>query len=470
MTSKEAIQLYNRTAAEKGLIIPGHSHGGGLSLHGNNSTSATINWTNIQQAMYGTDTGNVLGLSGYGAGVKAYNACGPLKTIINYIATAHVNGRHIITNSRGQEASGSAVDKYLYRVNNPNGFESGIQFNARLKMMIELEGWAVIVPFIPAGYDITDAQWVIVPHHLCGFEFHTGFNQLTGDLKRIYVNYGGTTVWYQPGEVFLIQSITPNLMGSMTIPHSKWITYRDTIEAVSGAINAEKTIVHNRGPQGILSPESDKALGGFTPWLEGEREKVERGFQRRYGITGEQLQFIVGQTPVKYVEMGYNIAEMGTIEVNRNGSALLCNAAMLPPFLLGLQDATYKNYGEAREAFYTNNIIPSANNIWQQIGSYILPKGYTHTVDYSHLPELQEDRLKTAQAERQETETALIKFCAGLTNVAVLKKSLKIETLPGDESLYYIDVKDSIDLKMFSGNGQQQTNNQQPDPTAGAGA
>lgn len=91
-------------------------------------------------------------LTGADSSLKAYNRCAPLHSVVNRCASAYVNGKTWVLNSRGKEATTEEAKKLRRLLARPNPLQSWKQFEAQAYIYKKLYGHYLILPIIPVGY------------------------------------------------------------------------------------------------------------------------------------------------------------------------------------------------------------------------------------------------------------------------------------------------------------------------------
>lgn len=340
--------------------------------------------------------------------VLAYNLCPPVSAIINRKTQAFSNGNTTLTNiagkAKGKESDSIYTTKIRSLLNNPNSIQSGSQFQAQLYAMIQLYGWAMVMPMIPFGFkEISDADslWIL-PNWLIDIYYSTNLffepdNQI---IQKITITYGGRVVNLPVENMMIIKDLTPPLSNPI-LPNSRILSLEKPINNVIGAYDSRNTLINQRGPMGFVTQTPD--ANGLMPLTVKEQNELQRQFQTKYGLRSGQAQVILaGMRNLKFENMGYNVQELGLMEEVTESGIAISTGLSYPPFLLGLSDTTYNNQKEASRGLYMESIIPEAANIYQQLGSYLktTENGVLIGKNYDHVSALQEDRLNMAQADK----------------------------------------------------------------------
>lgn len=401
--------------------------------------------------------------------IIAYQKCPQVAAIINRKSQAYVNGKTFILNSSGKakdkESTSEPANKIRALLKKPNKIQSGKQFEAQAYAMQQLHGYAIVLMMKPFGYGNIDAtsMWII-PNWLCEvYESNDLFYEKDSKvLAAIYFTYGGQRIPLALDSIVILKDLTPPLC-SVLLPESRIKPLQQPISNIIGAYESRGVLIDRRGPLGFLTQENNPL--GNIPMTKPEEDKLQSDFSR-YGLKRKQMQVILGgASSLKYVNMGYNVAELQLHEEVQESGIDVCNGLSYPPFLLGLSDTTYSNQAEASRGLYMETIIPESESIveqWNEIfdtatyGIYIVK-------DYSHVSALQEDKRNAATARKTADDAYEKEF---KNNLLTLNRWLVLidEDPRSDEfgNMYYNDL-----LKLGWAFGNTTLNGGDNQPTTG---
>lgn len=127
-------------------------------------------------------------------------------------------------------------------------------------------------------------------------------------------------------------------------------------------------------------------------------ENIRQRWSARYGGTEHWLAPAVLDTDAEFHQVGSSIKDMGFEFLDSRSEARICMALDVPPILVGakvgLDRATYSNYGEARTAWWQDSLLPMFRSFIDEIESGLLPEFESGVIvqwDTSNIPALQED-------------------------------------------------------------------------------
>lgn len=374
--------------------------------------------------------------SSHTSSLIAYERCAPLAAIINKKAQAHINGDTWILNvSDGKEATSSDAKKLRKLLKKPNPFQSWKQFEAQQKIFIQIFGFSLVLPIIPAGFEKYGAieatsMWNIPPNLLSIEETKRIFNETTisGVLKSVKLQYNGETAELIDKGIYIFKDFTPSF-NTLLFPESRIRPLQLVINNIIGALESRNVLINYRGALGILSSDSDKS--GYVPIKDPDKISLQNDF-KRYGLRGQQWKFIITSALVKWQQIGIPTKDLMLIEEVAENTKSICDAYGYPPHLLGLIDPTFNNQNAAEKGLYQNTIIPEAKSMYEEWNNMFNTEKYGLIIDkdYSALPILQEDRTAQVTARKILDEALSMEYAKGLITLDEWLVELGKDPLP----------------------------------------
>jgi HK97 family phage portal protein len=189
--------------------------------------------------------------------------------------------------------------------------------------------------------------------------------------------------WKTPNLVFDAYT-RDHLFGMSPLkPGNKFLTEDDS------ATDAAVAMQQNDGAKGALY---NKQLGRMDPE---QKSRVDLMINRK--INNRSLKGAVTALEGEwgYLAMGQTGQEMELMDARDKGFVRLCNLLGVPPMLF-LTNTTYDNVKQAEKAFITNLVAPDCTSLRDEMNRSLLPdfgldSSYTHDIDISMLPELQDE-------------------------------------------------------------------------------
>ncbi len=145
--------------------------------------------------------------------------------------------------------------------------------------------------------------------------------------------------------------------------------------------------------------------GGMPPGLLKTKQKlldqdvsdIRRRWGERYGGPEHWLEPAVLDSDAKFQQMGMTFKDMGFDVLDARSEARICMVMNVPPIIvgakIGLDRATYSNYGEARLAWWEDTLIPQYRNFESVIANDLAPEfgdGLSVEFDLGDVPALKE--------------------------------------------------------------------------------
>jgi HK97 family phage portal protein len=190
----------------------------------------------------------------------------------------------------------------------------------------------------------------------------------------------------------------------------------------SDATKFTKAFFTNAGvPSGILKLKRKLSS-------QDEASKLRAAWRGHFQGTRNWHRIAILDEDASYETMGSGIGDMEIPSLRALSETRICSALGVPAILVGanvgLQRSTYSNYGEARESFWEETLLPMYRRVEQFISELLLPEFPSEqgriAFDFSEVRALQED--ETATVGRQLVRAQITKefINAGFTPAAAL--------------------------------------------------
>jgi hypothetical protein len=412
--------------------------------------------------------------NGHESSLKAYRECGPLTSIINRKAQAHINGQTFVMTvggkGKGKESTGEAANKLRKLMAKPNPLQSWKQFRAQQKIYMQLFGFSIVLPIMSVGFESrgpidATSLWNIPPYLVDIEESNALFYQsnMNGIVKAIRLRYRDSVIPLLLDRIYVFKDFTPS-METLAFPESRVRSNAQAINNIIGAMESRGELISYAGSQGIISP--DAGSGQYVPMAIGPKEKsqLHADFKTQYGIRKGQFRYIISPAAIKWQSMSVKTKDLMLIEEVVESTKSLCDAYGYPPHLLGIINPTFNNQAAAEKGFYQNTIIPESESMDEEWNNFFrLPESDLNIrieTDFSHLPILQEDEKSKAEARKARNEALIIEF---QNNMLTLNRWLELngeDTIPDGDKYYYQLVQEGWKFGA-SGNTQSKPNDQQ---------
>jgi Phage portal protein len=376
-------------------------------------------------AFGGDGVGAFYSFSGIGSCLSAYEQCPPLQAVCNKRALNFVKGRITILNSVGKPSTSSQSKRVMKLLNNPNPLQTRSAFLAQIHTYIDLVGYAVVLPVKPVGFEMHEAEsfWVIPPVMSKLITNGSQLNIKTGGIDAVQIG----NVWLDPADVMILTDINPSVR-DMIKPGEKIRSLETVINNIIGAYQSESTLIYHRGPSTIISSEPTPGLG-VMPIAETEKENMMSSAMKYYGFTKGQTHLFITNAAVKVDRVGFNAEELKLWDTIKNGTVAICDTIGWPTELMGITNPIYNNKKEAGKEAYTKFTMPMADNIAEQLASYLLPVTDSIQISYNHVDELQQDKTQAATARKTLSESLKIEFDLNLITQNQMLEALGFESI-----------------------------------------
>lgn len=211
-----------------------------------------------------------------------------------------------------------------------------------------------------------------------------------------YILMTNTTVKFKPEEVYHSKFFNP-LFGSFGSLYGM-SPLKAAAKTVSKQNEAEQTELkqfENQSPPYMLYRDIDAQLGGLTDDQRGQIEGILKKYRKQYK-SGQPLVL-----PDKFgmIRLGVSPADLKILESSKEGRRVLCNIYGMPSELFNdTESKVYNSMKEAKKDAWANCIAPNLNGFARDLTSFLVDSvpeyvkdGLFYGIDYSGIPELQED-------------------------------------------------------------------------------
>lgn len=399
--------------------------------------------------MFGGTNGNDIrfSFSGLDSAVKAYQTCSPVSAVINRKAQCFINGKLWVLNSKGKEARGEKAGNLYNLLKRPNRLQSWRQFEAQGYIYQQLFGYNVILPNKPKGFPNIDATeiWNIPPFMLeitesKGLFYSKDTKQI---IEKIVLVYKNRRQEISPADVFIMRDFSPSF-DTMAIPDSRIRSLEMPINNIIGAYESRNVLINYRGALGAFTNDPGSGQFGGMPLTPKDKEDLQKDF-KRYGLKNNQWQFIITSASLRWQQIGVATKDLMLFEEIDDDVMRVCDSYGYPYRLLSSNKGNSlagSDVAEYKKNLYQDAIIPEAESCYEQWNEFfgLDELNLRLDKDFSHLPILQEDQLKQAQARKARNDAYLIEWQNNLITRNQWRVANGEDPVPGDD-IYYRDVK-----------------------------
>lgn len=364
------------------------------------------------------EKGRVFTYKDHSSSLRAYEDCAPLAAVVNRSARAYINGKTWVMNTQGKEAT-SAIGKKLRKLlMNPNPIQSWKQFEAQQQIYIDLYGFCVLLPVIPAGYESfgpieATALWNIPPFLLTIEESNKLFYQtnLKGMVNKMTMLYRNTKTDLNLDAIYIFKDFIPNCH-TMVFPGSRIKALEMQINNIIAAYESRNVLLNYRGALGVFTQEPNRGAYVTAPVTPKMKEDLQKDF-RRYGLRNSQWKFIISEAAIKWQQIGIPTRDLMLFEEIQDDIMRICDAYEYPsPLINSDKGPAMSNTKQYKAQLYQDAIIPKAESNYEQWNQLFRTEENNLRLDkdYSAVAVLQEDEKAKWDARKSQTDTLIAQY------------------------------------------------------------
>lgn len=423
-----------------------------------------------------------LGLSNKNMQFWAYNYCSPLAAVIDRLAEADSNGILEFINDDGTTIKNPNKNPQLKRIKNlfdkPNPLQTNEEWNSQLIVLAKIFGYCPVFCISPFGMDKSYTKYMFnLNPYLCNPIRNTNYSlygntngedgkwdgvDRVNPIKEWQFTIHGTTYHIPSEDILLVKDgFIDAAIPDMGLPISKVAGLDFFVSNICAAMEADNVLLKKKGPLGVFSADSKSDMAGLTPMPNEQNDDLQDQL-KRYGLTHDLLQYVVSKWPIKWNAMSFNLRDLMTKETIRSGIDGICDRFGYPAELMSGKNATYENRSSAEKFLYQNNIIPFSLRRMARFNMFfgLSDIGIQMTMDYDHLPVLQEDIQHAGEAFNKLSGGLDILWKDGLLTFNQVLMKLEMDTISGMDIYYPEWLKNNPEMQ----NQKQDATKQTPTP------
>lgn len=377
--------------------------------------------------------------NGHSSALKAYGTCPPLTAVINRKAQCYINGTTEVLNTQGNDSNSTDAKRLKILLSRPNPLQTWRQFEAQQYIYIQLFGFCITLPIMPAGFEnmgpiFATSLWNIPPYMVDVQETQKLFYQtdLTGIIEYIRLNYKGITTNLPLKNLFIFRDFIPGI-NSMVFPDSRVKALEMPINNIIGAYLSRNELINYAGAQGLLSPDAEDT-SGTIPLKEEEKLRLQEDAKRQYGIQRGQWRYIIAPTRIKWQPIGKPTKDLMLFEEISDDIMRICDSYNYPsPLLNSEKGPNVSNTAQYQAQIYTDGIIPESIDYYEQWHAYFQLDRYNLKIvkNYNHIPVLQENKKEQGQAALYLTQALMLLWAQDLITANEILDELEMDKKPG---------------------------------------
>lgn len=377
--------------------------------------------------------------SNHRSSLAAYQGCPPLTAVINRKAQCYINGRTEILNTQRKESDSPDAKRLRALLKKPNPLQTWKQFEAQQYIYVQLFGFCITLPIIPAGFEklgpiYATSLWNIPPYMLQIEESTKLFYQsdLSGILNYIQLNYKGISTKLPLENLFIFKDFTPSAE-SLIFPESRVKSLSMPVNNIMGAYLTRNELINYAGAQGLFSPDSSDTSGAI-PLREDEKSQLQEDFKRQYGVQRGQWRYIIAPAAMKWTAIGKPTKDLMLFEEIGDDIMRICDTYNYPsPLLNSEKGPSVSNTSVYQAQIYTDGIIPEAEDYYEQWNSYFKLDKYNLSLNknYNHIAVLQENKKEQGQAAYYLNQSLMLLWNEDLITANAILEQNEMDTVAG---------------------------------------
>jgi hypothetical protein len=386
-----------------------------------------------------------------------FEKCPPLAAIIHKLAKANTNGRIKICKDIDDDelAVGKQAESLRKLFKKPNPVQTWRQFRMQQIIYKKLFGYCDVYVEQPAGFSDfsrVSAMWNLPPWMVT----LRGNSSLPwevadkGVIEAYVVSWNGEVQELAPDTVLTLVDnyVQDRLYPHLLRPYSRVRSLQRPITNILAAYEARNVLITKKGAIGILSNMA-KDSAGHVPLKPGEKEDVQREYQRQYGLRGGLRQVIISSASLQWQAMSFPTKDLMLFEEIEDDMARICDEYSYPFEMIASptsKNKTFNNVDAAKKTFYQDEVIPDCQGDMDMYEAYfnLSSVGMKIVADFAHLPILQDDQLKKSQAALYFNQALQIEYECDLITLNEWRVERGYKPVPGGDVYYSESAKGKL--------------------------
>ena len=276
-------------------------------------------------------------------------------------------------------------------LNNPNYFQSRIDFVESLEFLKISQGKAVIWTKRIIGFDDIDSLYLLRDDLITypqDFVTEMGFKSDYKNLedKKIIYDKDGLNISIKFKDLLFIYDL-PNVVNqkNMFVNGSRIDGLQQTLTNTNDSLIAKNIILKSNGKEMLSS--AGGAAGTMMPFGEKEQNEAQLKFNVGFGLGKGRSRLFMTKSNVNWKSLHVALRDLGLDESTKVDANIIYTALHIPKDILSLEakKTTYNNFKESMTSYIQNAIQSQANDICETFRSQ-LEEGEELRATYDHLP------------------------------------------------------------------------------------
>ncbi len=377
----------------------------------------------------------------------AYRYCSPLSAVIDRYAEADCNGKLQFKNSEMatiKKTKSPLINRVMNLLLKPNPMQTWHEFNAEQVVLSKIYGYAIVFFVCPAGMDKTYSKAAFnldprkcQPIRNNDFSFEECVDKNSSYIKAWRIQVGTRDyVTVDANDILVIKDSYVS-RDEYNLPMSKIEGLEYAISNICAAMEADNVLLKKKGPLGIFSFDPKSDIGGIMPFNNDDKKELQSDLSQ-YGLSLKKLQYVISKLPLKWNPTSFNVKDLMTKETIKQSIEAICDRIGYPAELMSGKNATYENRSSSEKYLYLSQIIPSSSRRMAAYNEFFsLDENGDHlSMDYDHLPILQDDLAKAGEARKNRSMSLQIDWREGIITYNEYRLAQGYDSIPGMD-IYY---------------------------------
>ncbi len=352
----------------------------------------------------------------YGEDMLKYSMIHPILTGgMLFVCNLFAQAKFKLQYRDGRAVTSGEYMKLLPLLDNPNYYQTRIDFLEAVQWMKIARGNAVIYLKRIPGFEYPDSMYVLDPHKIewpKDFVSPYAFDKYDRRLDNVTVVYKVDTdpklhINIKLGDLIFLYDL-PNMRDpkNMFRTYSRLDGLKQTLDNTIDSLVAKNIILRTNGKE-MLSSDSDNGM----PLGADDEKEAKKIFNLGYGLSASRDRAFITRANVRWQSMHIALRDLGLDESTKVDGNIVFSALHIPKDILSLEakKTTYNNFRESMTSFIQNDMVSMINDFSLTMSSILLPPEIELIGSYDHLPVMEHLNKERAEAKGLQAD-ALYKF------------------------------------------------------------
>jgi len=342
--------------------------------------------------------------------ISSYDEIPEVRTIINYYASQVSKVKYNLYKKTTNKKKLIDSHPLLDLLNNPNDL---LNFNELIMLYIsylKLTGNAYLNAFAPVGFQ-PEKLYVLPSQYIKIHSTDTKDFRLN-EVTKYELYTGQYDIYFEPDYVLHKKEVNLRFDNEQYfLGQSPLFSTNKVLSSLEAIYEAKVSIYQKRGALGILTFNATGSVADFVAPRPDEIKDLQEKYSQ-YGLSRNQYQLIVSQSPLKWERMSMDMQELQLTENQKADRETICNIYNIPAIIFTNEGTTFANKKEANIQTWEAELMPFTINLYNDLTNFFRSLYNDDSLslepDFSSIPELKEDEEKRHTRIMQDIEHAII--------------------------------------------------------------